>query len=295
MLAFSFGAFFGRAGKVFEDFVVQHFVKVAVGVDDVVLDEGVELFRAAFSGAVFLVSLFGSALKRFADIASARVIQLEVCVNHVIFNRFFYDHFLRLFQRGQPIPIYVGHKLCGQRAFGAKKEQSGRFQSGFAFRLQQIRPPIVAGEVPSAQRDLLKIIVEEQKGALRVRAPRKLLQKRLAFFNGRPRIRQLPAEVGPSAIGLVKHDVMSVVLCFQWGTTVAVCLSAFRHDSTMIFLSNKTYPNFIQAPPMTPKPLCNPAVSRPQNRSSPRRQAAQYVVQKPLGVQSKKNSLENKL
>ena len=74
----------------------------------------------------------------------------------------------RLLDFGKSGRVGVRKQLGGERTAGAQKQDGRFFQALFAPGREHARPPIVAGEILARQGKLLKIILQQQPGALRV-------------------------------------------------------------------------------------------------------------------------------
>src|ERR1035441_7422628 len=69
----------------------------------------------------------------------------------------------RLLHLGEPVEVRVNAQLSRQRAPGAQKHKSQFLQSRARLRRQQPRPPIRARKILARERELLEVVLQQQR------------------------------------------------------------------------------------------------------------------------------------
>jgi len=116
-----------------------------------------------------------------------------------------------LLLEGETFKVGVPDEFGGQGAIGAEEEVSGFFEAALALGAHEFGPPVIAGEIASRQRQFLKIVLEQEPGALGIPAGGELAEDDAAFGDGALGVGELAAQVREGAIGAPEHVVVSVV------------------------------------------------------------------------------------
>ena len=118
---------------------------------------------------------------------------------------------LGLLGAGEPVGAGVRLQFRRHGTLGAQKQKRQFFQPRLAGGGEHLRPPVGRGEIAARERELLKIILQRQPRALRIRARGERAQDFLAPADGGLGVGQLAAQVGEGAAGLRQNLVVRVV------------------------------------------------------------------------------------